>query len=657
MNSYLHHTIESWARRYFPYPEFRMYQLKAIEFVLRVFTNGKIGLLSSPCGTGKSISVLTAYLMAREVEDVGKLFILTRTRNELEIYAREIKTIAEKSEAFLRATLMISRQEMCPIVREKRAMGKMDYRSFLAYCSRLKKGSRESLCPYYAKVFKDWRPSKDAVAFLEEISIKRVLMPEEFYEEAFSNGMCPYELTRLAAAESDVIVGNYNHFLIDEARRSIFSKGKIQMDSVNMVFDEAHSLPSAATGLLSDEVSTRTILRARKEAVKYGVDDKGFLKALRRYMERIGRSAVKIVGMGENHVLNQEESSIKNLEFSEEKISEILESIDEESDRIISLKMESGKTPVSYLARIVDFVERWISDNYDDTVKYVRVEEDHGKRIIRLGVSSMDVSKTTCSLNRVRSALLMSGTLWDFDYYRDILGLDEQRVTTLSLPSPFKRENRLIMVDKSVTTKYEFREEMVDKISKRLNSIIESINGRIAIYFPSYELMEKVYSRLKTNIPLIKEDAKTRVREVLKFLMENEKCIAFGVARGKISEGVDLTSEGLSLLSAVVIVGLPYPKRNEMHECLLKYYEKKFGDRAFEYANTTPCIVALAQMAGRLIRSQNDRGVIIIMDSRVCGKIREKLPQDWREDMKTYLKIENLVKDMVNFLQQSHLVN
>ncbi|MEM2570766.1 MAG: ATP-dependent DNA helicase [Thermoproteota archaeon] len=657
MNSCLHRTIENWARKYFPYPEFRMYQLKAIEFIFKVFTNGNIGLLSSPCGTGKSVSVLTAYLMAREVEDIGKLFILTRTRNELEIYAREIQALAERSKAFLRATLMISRQEMCPIVREKREIGKMDYRSFLTYCSRLKKGLKESSCPYYTRVFRDWMPSRDALAFLEEMSAKCVLMPDELYEAASSNNMCPYELTRLAAAESDIIVGNYNHFLIEEARKSIFSRGRMQMDSVNIVFDEAHSLPSAAMGLLSDEVSTRTVLRAKKEAFKYEVDDKGFLKALKRYMEEMGKNAVRLVGLGENHVLNQDESSIKNIKLPEEEVFEILEDISEESDRIISLKMESGKPPVSYLARVVDFVERWISDNYDDTVKYVRVEEDRGKRVIRLGISSMDASKTTRSLNRVRSALLMSGTLWDFDYYRDILGLDEQRIATLSLPSPFKRENRLIMVDKSVTTKYELREEMVDKISKRLNSIIESINGRVAIYFPSYELMEKVYTKLKTNTPLIKEDAKTKIREVLRFLIENEKCIALGVARGKISEGVDLTSEGLSLLSAVIIVGLPYPKRNEMHEYLLKYYERKFGERAFEYASTTPCVVALAQMAGRLIRSQNDRGVIIIMDSRICGKIREKLPQDWREDMKVYLKIENLVKDMEAFLQQNRVVN
>jgi len=647
--------IENWARRYFPYPEFRTHQIKAIEFIFKVFVNGRIGLLSSPCGTGKSVSVLTAYLMAREVENVGKLFILTRTKNELEIYARELQAIADNSKAFLRATLIISRQEMCPLVKEGRfAAERMDYRSFLAYCSRLKKASKGPSCPYYFRVFRDWRPSKDAIAFLEETCVNRILMPEEFYEESISHGMCPYELTRLAVADSDVIIGNYNHFLIEEARRSIFARGRMQMDNVNIVFDEAHSLPSAAMGLLSDEVSTRTVARAKKETVKYGVDDRGFLKLFKSFMEGLGKKAVKLVGIGENHVLSGEESSLTNfLKLSENSVFKTLDLLREESDKIVLLKMESGKPPVSYIARIADFVERWVSEDYEDTVKYARVDEDHGKKVFRLGISSMDVSKTTRSLNKVRSTLLMSGTLWDFDYYKDVLGLDEKRTTTLSLPSPFKRENRLIMVDKSVTTKYELREEMVDKISDRLNRIIDSINGRIAIYFPSYELMEKVSSKLKTDTPIIKEDAKIRVRQVLKFLIENDKCITLGVARGKISEGVDLTSEGLSLLSAVIIVGLPYPKRNEMHEALLKYYEKKFGEKAFEYASTAPCIIALAQMAGRLIRSQNDRGVIIIMDSRIYGKIRKKLPQDWQEDMEAYLKIENLVRDVNQFFQNN----
>lgn len=647
-------TTEKWARKYFPYSEFRKHQLEAIEFIFKIFTTGRIGLLSSPCGTGKSVSVLTGYLMAREVENVGKLFILTRTRNELEIYARELQAIADRSRIGLKTTMMISRQEMCPLSRGRQAVGKMDYRGFLAYCSRLKKASSGSSCPYYLRVFRDWRPSREALTVVEEISGKRVLMPEEFYSEACSHGMCPYELTRLAAASSDVIVGNYNHFLIEKARRSVFSRGRIQMDNVNIVFDEAHSLPSAATGILSDEVSTRTLLRARKEAVKYSVDDKGLIRLFRGFMEKLGNDARRLVGIGENHVLRKEESSlVRVIRIPEERVLKMIQDVSDEADRIVSFKMEAGKPPVSYLGRIAEFIQKWVSEDSEDILRYVRVEKHNTGKIVRLGLSSMDVSKTTRSLKRVRSALLMSGTLWDFEYYKDILGLEGHRVATLSLTSPFKKENRIILVDKGVTTKYELRDGMMDKIAERLSMIIESIDGRAAIYFPSYDMMEKISTRLKVSCPVFKEDAKTRIRDMLRFLSGNNRCVVMGVARGKISEGVDLTNEGSSLLSAVIIVGLPYPKRNEMHEALLKYYGERFGEKAFEYASTTPCIVALAQMAGRLIRSSGDRGVILIMDSRIYGRIREKLPEDWREDMQAYLKIENLAKDIRSFLSGS----
>ncbi|MGQ9479218.1 MAG: ATP-dependent DNA helicase [Thermoproteota archaeon] len=643
-------SIERLARRYFPYPEFRERQLEAIGFIFRVLTEGKIGLLSSPCGTGKSISILTAYLMAREVEETGKLLILTRTRNELEIYAKEIWMLAEKSLSPLRAVMIISKQEMCPLARGRR-LSRIDYRSFLKYCSHLKNGSSGESCSYYSMVYRGWKPSRDAEAFLHEAGTRSILSAEEFYMEAYSRGMCPYELTKLAASDADLIIGNYNHFLIEEARRSIFARGRMQLDNVNIVFDEAHSLPFTSLGLLSDEFSSRALSRARREVVKYGVDDEGFLTALKSFMEKLGNEAKRLVGIGEDHVLEEDESSIvRALKISEEEFSELLGRMSDEADRIIALKMESGKQPVSYIDRTVEFVWKWVSEKSDDIVRYVRVERDGAKEVVKLGVSSMDASRMTSRINMVRSALLMSGTLWNFEYYVDVLGLDGSRVVSMALPSPFKRENRLILVDKGVTTKYELREDMVGRIAERLSRILQSLNGRAAVYFPSYELMNKVSARLEISIPVVKEDLHTKIKDILRFLRKNHSCVAMGVARGKISEGVDLTGEGSSLLSAVIIVGLPYPKRNEMHEKLLKYYEKEFGEKAFQYASVTPCVVAIAQMAGRLIRSQRDRGVIIIMDSRVYGMIGEKLPKDWREDMKAYLKIENLVKDMKAFL-------
>jgi len=244
--------------------------------------------------------------------------------------------------------------------------------------------------------------------------------------------------------------------------------------------------------------------------------------------------------------------------------------------------------------------------------------------------------------------------LWNMDYYVDVLGLDRSRCRSLELPSPFPPENRLILVDKAVTTKFEKRNEIQWKrIAAHLNQIIQKVGGRIAVYFPSYEVMQDIAKLVELDVPTLMEEKRTRILDVLEFLQKNGRCVVLGVARGKISEGVDMTEEGRSMLSAVIIVGLPYPKKTELHKALYKYFKEKFGEKAIEYANTIPCLNALAQSAGRLLRSPEDKGVIVIMDKRAAGRFKRKLPADWQRDMKAHLKINKILAEIDEFAVQA----
>ena len=143
---------------------------------------------------------------------------------------------------------------------------------------------------------------------------------------------------------------------------------------------------------------------------------------------------------------------------------------------------------------------------------------------------------------------------------------------------------------------------------------------------------------------------------LFRFLKNHERCVVFGVARGKISEGVDMSIGGRSMLSAVIIVGLPYPKRTELQEALYKYFREKFGDKAIEYANDIPCLNALAQSAGRLLRSPEDKGIIVIMDERAVGKFKRKLPEEWRNEMKSHIEIEKILSRIENFYIRSNSI-
>jgi DNA excision repair protein ERCC-2 len=281
----------------------------------------------------------------------------------------------------------------------------------------------------------------------------------------------------------------------------------------------------------------------------------------------------------------------------------------------------------------------------------VKVEIDKDERKgVRLGIKCLDPALAASVINELRSAILMSGTLWHTDYYMDILAIERKRCESMELPSPSPPENRLIMVDKAVTTKFDKRgERQWKRIAEHLTQIVKEIGGRVAVYFPSYEVMREVGKTAKFDLPLVVEERGTKILDVLQFLKNNEQCVVVGVARGKISEGVDMSTEGRGMLSAVIVVGLPYPKRTELQTALYKYFREKFGGKAIEYANDIPCLNALAQSAGRLLWSPDDKGIIVIMDGRATGKFKQKLPKEWRNEMKQHLRIEKILDRIKNF--------
>ncbi|MEM2691357.1 MAG: ATP-dependent DNA helicase [Candidatus Bathyarchaeia archaeon] len=656
-------SFEGLVKEFFPYAEFRPYQLNAIKFAYEVMRDGKIGLLCSPCGTGKSISVLTAYFTAKESNPaLGRLVALTRTKNQLEIYSRELKNIKEHCGVNFVASIFKSKKEMCPHALEDPKLKDIRYRDFLYYCKGLKEGLFGRTCEYFEKTFDGRKPSWQAYNLVSKIKRVGPLLPDEVYEVCRDEGLCPYEVTRVLTRYADIVIGNYNYILVEAIRGSILGRAGIRIKEVNCVFDEAHSLPYYAAGIFSDELSSRSVRIAKKEAKTFEIDDYEFLDALHAVMIDFGKKVFKNYGLDVEHIIEGEtliEALAKRLNVGHERLLEIIQELADQGEVVRLKRSEMGKSPVSYLSRCMEFLVDWIGLTGSSYAKYVKVEVDRdGKKRVRLGIRCLDPSLAANVINDLRSAVLMSGTLWNMDYYMDVLGLDRSRCQSLELPNPFPPENRLILVDEAVTTKFEKRNEIQWKrIAAHLNQIIQRVGGRVAVYFPSYEVMQDIAKLVEINVPMLVEEKRTKIVDVLGFLQKNGKCAVFGVARGKISEGVDMTTEGKSMLSAVVIVGLPYPKKTELQKALYKYFKEKFGEKAMEYANTIPCLNALAQSAGRLQRSPEDRGVIIIMDKRAAGRFKRKLPEDWQRDMKAHFQIEKILARIDEFTAQAKAVH
>ncbi|MEM3153724.1 MAG: ATP-dependent DNA helicase, partial [Candidatus Bathyarchaeia archaeon] len=647
--------FEDLVKEFFPYQSFRPFQIKAIKFAYQVIKDGKIGLLCSPCGTGKSISVLTAFFVAKEQNpSIGRLIALTRTKNQLEIYSRELKNIKDHSGVGFAASIFKSKKEMCPHTFEDPKLRDIAYRDFLYYCKGLKEGLFGKTCEYYERTYNGWKPSWQAYNLVGKIKKIGPLLPEETYEICHDAGLCPYEVTKILTRYADIVIGNYNYILVDAIRGSILGKAGIRTKAINCVFDEAHSLPYYASGISSEELSSRSVRRAYKEVKNFDIDDLGFLEALYTVMVNFGKKVYRNYGLDVEHIIGEEELTralAEKLKVNHEKLGEILQELADKGEQIRVKRSEMGKSPVSYLSRCVEFLSNWMSLTGSSHVRYVKVEADREqKKRVRLGIRCLDPSLAAGIINELRSTILMSGTLWNMDYYIDVLGLDRSRCQSLELPNPFPSENRLLLVDEAVTTKFEKRNEIQWKrIAAHLSQIIQKVGGRVAVYFPSYEVMREIAQIIKLEQPLLIEEKRTKILDVLKFLQENGSCVVFGVARGKISEGVDMTMEGKSLLSAVVIVGLPFPKKTELQAALYKYFKEKFGAKAIEYANNMPCLNALAQSAGRLLRSPEDRGIIILMDRRAAGKFKRKLPVEWQNEMKAHLHIEKILERIEQF--------
>ena len=642
---------------FFPYPSLRPYQDKAIEFSCNVFREGLIGLLSSPCGTGKSISVLTGYLAAGG-PDIGRLLVLTRTKNQSDVYCRELQALRVKCGVRLVASIFVNRQDMCPLA--KRRGFKASYRDFLMLCRALRKGVGAEVCEYYVNTMAKWYPTRTAKRVVEDLARMGVSTPDVVYEIASGEGLCPYEVTKLLSARAHVVIGSYNYALMDPVRENVLGKMGLDVEDVNCVFDEAHSLPLYAADLLSDELSLLAVERAMKEAEDYDVDDMGLIESLRDFMTNLEEELLKAKAFNEEKLVDHGKLIMHLIESlrlgGPSKLEVLIEYLEEEGERIRLQRVQSGKPAASYVGRVSSFLQVWLETQGRRFAKYALLESYGATRRFKLGVRCLDPSIASRVLNEFRSCILMSGTLWEPDYYVDVLGLDERRVKFLELPSPFPKENMMVIVDMAVTTKFERRSEAEwSKISDRLASIIEAVDGRVAVFFPSYEVMMTVMSKIKDrlSVPIMVEDRSTKMKEVKEFVVSNERCLIAGVARGKVSEGVEVVSEGRSLLNVVVLVGLPYPKNTELHQALTEYFKEKFGDLAFKYANTMPCAIAIAQSAGRLIRGPEDRGVVIMMDSRAARSFKRYLPRDWVERMRVHLKIERIVEDVKNFISAS----
>lgn len=257
------------------------------------------------------------------------------------------------------------------------------------------------------------------------------------------------------------------------------------------------------------------------------------------------------------------------------------------------------------------------------------------------------------TLQRIHGAALFSATLSPMTFYRDLTGLSEEAGDALlDLPSPFPPENLLVM-RAPLPVRYRQREQSLPRLARLIAAFIHASPGNYMVFFPSYAYLHRVQEALA---PLLHEDVRLLVQDremddssreafLSEFQSDPERTLcAMAVLGGAFSEGIDLAG---NLLTGAVIVGTGVPQIGAANDALREVYEDEFH-MGYLYAYVYPGAARVMQAAGRVIRSESDRGAVLLIDDRWMESAHTRLlPPHWR--IETAFNEEQLTRRLTEF--------
>ena len=638
----------------FPFATYRPGQRALAGEIYRACAAGKTSdrkggtrlFCQAPTGIGKTMSAIFPALKAIGEGKGEKLFYLT-ARNTTQ-------TAAEDAVARLRsASPELSLRSVTLTAKEKACLCKDE------------EGHPSCLpeaCPYangyYERI-------KDALAALldGDGSFSRSTLTET----AKRFMVCPFEMGLDLSEWCDVVIGDYNYLFdpVVHLRRFFDGAG----DWLFLV-DEAHNLPDRARAMYSASFRKSSLTEA-KRALGRG---KGSLKTALTKADKAFLEVRKTVAkLAPRH---------QPVTVQEEPVTEQTSLLDTPETSVTLPEPIFAENGTVFLKELPDILRKplgavqaplqaWLEDNPDDpahaqllelyfavqdmTRSAERYDEHFVTQLtaygsdLELSILCLDPSPfVDASLACGRAAAMFSATLTPPGYYKNVLGCPEARAVALESPFPAEHVGLYCL---PVSTRYRDREKSVSAISDALAVLANGKVGNYLAFFPSYAYMKQVWEDFSARYPdietLVQEsglDDAGRAAFLEKFAPDPEKTLlGFGVMGGIFGEGVDLVGDRL-IGCAVVGVGLP--QVNPRQEILKRYYDELSGT-GFEYAYRYPGMNKVLQAAGRVIRTQEDKGVVLLLDDRFArNEYARLLPKHWAH--LRYLRTAKELEEQLN---------
>ncbi|MBR9703158.1 ATP-dependent DNA helicase, partial [Candidatus Woesearchaeota archaeon] len=422
-------------------------------------------------------------------------------------------------------------------------------------------------------------------------------------------GLCPYYTTMELTKKANIIIGDYYYIFHQRIRDRFMAKSENELEDAIVIVDEAHNLPSRIKDLATSKLSNTVIKRAIKEAVKH--KQREIANRLQDILTMFITYAanVRVNNKTEMHVIKEDfinkVARLGEYELLMEELEGVGDAIREEHQ-------------LSYIGAVGQFLKEWLGPD----TGYTRILSlTKGLREERITLSHRCLDPSIISapvIKQAHSTIFMSGTLTPTSMYQAVLGVENAVEKTY--PSPFPEKNKLNLIIPKTSTKFTSRSEtQYQNIAEVLTQVVEKVPGNTAIFFPSYYLLEEVNKHFQTATTktVFTEQQAMNTTEKEEFLdrfrqYKDTGAVLMGVITGNFGEGIDLPGDELK---CVVIVGLPLQKPNLETEALIKYYDDKFK-KGWDYGYLFPAFNKTLQSAGRCIRSETDRGVVVFLDER-----------------------------------------
>jgi len=565
----------------FPYEQYRAGQR---DMAVQVYTAIRLQrrlFASMPTGTGKSVAALFPALKALGEGLTGQVYYLTARTTQ--------------RQGALEAVARMRRQPL--------------------HLWTLTLNAKDKQCPEQTVCHPDFCPRarghflRDSAA-LEEMMLEDDWSPEAIRRMADKHNICPFEFSLSLAEVADLTICDYNYALDPAVHiQRIFDRNA----DVTLLIDEAHNLLHRVRDMLSGSIEGGRIRKLRTVVGKAAGRKHRLYKAMTGVLKALDDLPID--------------------EGAEEgRLASIPQSLDNAAAELADAFMaaaneyfpwdEAGEKVGDTLLALLSFLRA----RRRDASEYAFLWQGAKTRTVH--AFALEVGRYFQEVTAPLSGVVcFSATMDPLEDMKRLLGGEEEDAC-FAMPSPFPKENLLIL-QRNVNTRYQQREAACGQIADAIRRLWESKPGRYMVFFPSFAFMRQVAETI--SIPCQAQRPGMTDEERQAFLAPyrpgGEATLSLCVLGGIFAEGIDLPGDALD---GVVIVGVGLPQVNLFQETLRDYYEETLQN-GFLYAYMIPGMQKVAQAVGRVIRTESDRGVAILLDDRYQQQgYRRLMPAHWQ---------------------------